>query len=147
MKKNSKIYVAGHNGMLGFAILQELRKEGFTNLIFVSRDLLDLRDLCQVKDFFEKYQPEYVILAAAKVGGINANIKFPVDFLQDNLLIQTNLISQAYLNNVKKFVFIGSSCIYPKNCPQPMKEDYLLDGKLEPTNEGYALAKITGYKL
>jgi GDP-L-fucose synthase len=147
MEKQARIYIAGHNGMLGSAILTTLKKLGYDNLIFAGSKEVDLRDINKVKAFVEKNKPEYVILAAAKVGGINANMKYPVDFLQDNLLIQTNLISQAYANDVKKFVFIGSSCIYPKDSPQPMKEEYMLDGKLEPTNEGYALAKITGFKL
>lgn len=147
MKQDSRIYVAGHNGMLGSAIVRKLQSQGFKNLILAGRDKLDLRKISQVKEFLAATKPEYVILAAAKVGGINANMNFPVEFLQDNLLIQTHLISESYLNGVKKFVFVGSSCIYPKDCPQPMREEYLLDGKLEPTNEGYALAKITGYKL
>jgi GDP-L-fucose synthase len=147
MEKQASIYIAGHNGMLGSAIVRTLKQAGYNNLIVAGSKELDLRNINQVKAFVEQNKPEYVILAAAKVGGINANMKYPVDFLQDNLMIQTNLISQAHANGVKKFVFIGSSCIYPKACPQPMKEEYLLDGKLEPTNEGYALAKITGFKL
>ena len=147
MRKNSKIFVAGHNGMFGASIVEELKFAGFTNLLLVSRKNLDLCNDRQVEEFFKLEMPEYVILAAAKVGGINANIKFPVEFLYDNLAIQMNVISKSYKFNVKKLIFIGSSCIYPKECPQPMKEEYLMDGKLEPTNEGYALAKITGYKL
>jgi GDP-L-fucose synthase len=147
MEKQTSIYVAGHNGMLGSSIVRILKEAGYNNLIVAGSNELDLRDIVQVKAFVEKNKPEYIILAAAKVGGINANMKNPVGFLQDNLLIQTNLISQSYANGVKKFVFIGSSCIYPKACLQPMKEEYLLDGKLEPTNEGYSLAKITGLKL
>lgn len=133
--------------MLGSAIVRSLKNGGYDNLILVRSKSLDLRDINQVKAFFKKNKPDYVILAAAKVGGINANIKYPVDFLQDNLLIQTNLISQSYASGVKKFIFVGSSCIYPKDCIQPMKEEYLLGGVLEPTNEGYSLAKITGLKL
>ena len=147
MDKNACIFVAGHNGMLGSAILRSLQYNGYYRILTVSKKELDLCDINQVRLFIEKNKPEFVILAAAKVGGINANISYPVEFLQDNLLIQTNLISQSFKNGVKKFIFIGSSCIYPKECIQPMKEEYLLDGKLEPTNEGYSLAKITGLKL
>lgn len=147
MNKNASIFVAGHNGMLGSAILRALKSNGFNRILTANRSELDLCDINQVKLFIQTNKPEFVILAAAKVGGINANINFPVEFLQDNLLIQLNLISQSFKNGVKKFIFIGSSCIYPKECMQPMKEEYLLDGKLEPTNEGYSLAKITGLKL
>jgi GDP-L-fucose synthase len=145
--KNSKIFIAGHNGMLGSAILSLFNKELYNNILTANRKELDLCDPIQVKNFFQKEKPEYVILAAAKVGGINANIKQPVEFLQDNLYIQNNVISESFKNGVKKLVFLGSSCIYPKECIQPIKEEYLLDGKLEPTNEGYALAKIAGLKL
>ena len=147
MDKNVCIFVAGHNGMLGSAIVRALQASGYNKILTASRSELDLCDIEQVKLFIEKNKPEFVILAAAKVGGINANITYPVEFLQDNLLIQINLISQSFKNGVKKFIFIGSSCIYPKECIQPMKEEYLLNGKLEPTNEGYSLAKITGLKL
>ena len=147
MNKNASIFLAGHNGMLGSAILRALQTNGFNRILTASRNELDLCDLTQVKLFIEKNKPEFVILAAAKVGGIKANISYPVEFLQDNLLIQINLISQSFKNGVKKFIYIGSSCIYPKECLQPMKEEYLLDGKLEPTNEGYSLAKISGLKL
>jgi GDP-L-fucose synthase len=133
--------------MYGSAIVRNLKQNGFTNLILKDRKALDLMDLTAVKTFFEEYKPEYVFLAAAKVGGIQANIASPVDFFFDNVTIQNNVIHQAYLNGVKKLIYLGSSCIYPKECPQPMKEEYLLTGKLEPTNEGYALAKICGLKL
>jgi GDP-L-fucose synthase len=147
MNTNSKIYVAGHNGMLGSAICRGLEKHGYFNILTESRENLDLCSTQQVESFFLKNKPEYVILAAAKVGGINANIKSPVEFLQDNLLIQSNVISRSYLHKTQKLLFLGSSCIYPKECLQPMREDYLLSGKLEPTNEGYAIAKIAGLKL
>ncbi len=147
MKKNSKIYVAGHNGMVGSAIVRRLIRDGYTNIITRSFQDLDLRDQQSVSGFFKNERPEYVILAAAKVGGINANISYPAEFLLDNLQIQNNVIHQSYVNGVNKLLFLGSSCIYPRECTQPMKEDYLLTGKLEPTNEGYALAKIAGLKL
>ncbi len=147
MDKNSKIYIAGHTGMVGGAVKKLLQQEGYTNLIYATSKELDLTDTIQVKSFFEKHKPEYVILAAAKVGGIQANIDNPAVFLYDNLAIQNNIIHQAYLNGTEKLVFLGSSCIYPKESPQPMKEEYLLTGKLEPTNEGYALAKIAGLKI
>ena len=147
MDKKSKIYVAGHRGMVGSGIVRRLLQEGYTNI--VTRTLREL-DLClqkDVKNFFEQEKPDYVFLAAAKVGGINANTKYPAEFLYENLMIQNNVIHQAYLTNVKKLCFLGSSCIYPRNCPQPMKEEYFLTGPYEPTNEGYAIAKSTGYKL
>ena len=147
VSKNSKIYIAGHRGMVGSAILKVLQEGGFTNLIYASRNELDLTNQQAVKTFFEREQPEIVILAAAKVGGIQANIDNPATFLIDNLQIQNNVISTSLQFNIKKFVFLGSSCIYPRESPQPMKEDYLLTGKLEPTNEGYAIAKIAGIKL
>ncbi len=147
MTKNSYIYIAGHTGMVGSAIKRLLEKEGYSNLVYATSKELDLTNQQAVKAFFEKYKPEYVILAAAKVGGIQANIDSPAVFLHDNLAIQNNIIHQSYLHKVEKLVFLGSSCIYPKECPQPMKEEYLLTGKLEPTNEGYALAKIAGLKL
>ena len=147
MNKNDSIFVAGHKGMLGSAICKLLKAEGFSNIIVVGRHELDLTIEQDVNLFFQKHKPAYVILAAAKVGGINANISFPVEFLLDNLKIQNNVISASKINNVKKFAFIGSSCIYPKKCPQPIKEEYLLTGELEPTNEGYALAKIAGLRL
>lgn len=147
MNKNSNIYIAGHTGMVGSAIFRLLKSQGYENLIVKSRQELDLKNTNAVADFFAEYKPETVILAAAKVGGINANMSYPVEFLLDNLIIQNNIIQQSHLNKVKKVVFLGSSCIYPKECPQPMKEEYLLTERLEPTNEGYALAKITGLKL
>lgn len=147
LAKDSKIFIAGHNGMVGSAIDRHLRKEGFTNLVNRTRSELNLLDFASVKDFFQMEKPEYVILAAARVGGIQANIAKPAEFLYENLIIQNNTIHSSYLSGVKKFVFLGSSCVYPKECPQPMKEEYLLTGKLEPTNEGYALAKIAGLKM
>lgn len=147
MEKNSKIYVAGHRGLVGSAILRELEAQGYRNIITRTSKELDLRDTFLVNEFFKIEKPEYIFLCAAKVGGIGANMSYPVEFLLDNLSIQNNVISTAYKYNAKKLLFLGSSCIYPKNCLQPMKEEYLLDGKLEPTNEGYALAKISGLKL
>lgn len=147
MHKNAKIYVAGHNGMLGSAIVRALKTEGYNNLVFRRSYELDLKKQEDVNSFFETEKPEYVFLVAAKVGGIGANIENPAEFLYDNLMINANIIDAAYRNNVKKLLFLGSSCIYPRLSPQPMKEDYLLDGKLEPTNEGYALGKIAGIKL
>lgn len=147
MDKNKKIYIAGHNGMVGSAIKRLFEKEGFTNLVCRSSRELDLRNQQAVIDFFKTEKPDCVILAAAKVGGINANMHHPADFLYDNLEIQNNVIHQSYLNGVEKLIFLGSSCIYPRECPQPMKEEYLLTGKLEPTNEGYALAKVAGLKM
>lgn len=147
MNKNSKVYIAGHNGMVGSAIVRLLQNEGFHNLILKRHKELDLTDQNAVKDFFAKNKPEYVILAAAKVGGIQANMNNPATFLLDNLLIQNNVIEFSSRHGVQKLVFLGSSCIYPRECPQPMKEEYLLTGKLEPTNEGYAIAKIAGIKL
>jgi GDP-L-fucose synthase len=147
MDQNSKLYIAGHTGMVGSALLRLFVKKGFKNIVVRSAAELDLRNQVEVSDFFSKEKPEYVILAAAKVGGINANMTYPAEFLYDNLQIQNNVIHQSYLNGVKKLVFLGSSCIYPRECPQPMKEEYLMDGKLEPTNEGYAIAKIAGLKM
>lgn len=147
MEKNSKIYVAGHRGLVGSAILRKLQSEGYTNLVYKTSSELDLRDLKQVYDFFEQEKIDYVFLAAAKVGGIVANNEYPADFIRDNLMIQTNVIDAAYKNNVEKLLFLGSTCIYPKLAPQPLKEDYLLTGELEPTNEPYAIAKIAGIKM
>lgn len=147
MKFSSKIYVAGHRGMVGSAILRRLEARGFSNLIFVSSAELDLKDTDMVNRFFEKERPEYVFAAAAKVGGIHANNTYPADFLYDNLMIQNNVIHAAYRYKVEKLLFLGSSCIYPKLAPQPIKEDSLLSGYLEPTNEAYAIAKIAGIKL
>jgi len=147
MEKNNKVYIAGHNGMVGSAIHRRLLKEGFTNIITRSSKELDLRNQQQVTDFFAAQKPEYVILAAAKVGGIIANNTYRGEFLYENLMIQSNVIHQAHLNGVKKLLFLGSSCIYPKLAPQPLKEEYLLTGPLEPTNEPYAIAKIAGLKM
>jgi GDP-L-fucose synthase len=147
MEKNAKIYVAGHNGMVGSAILRLLQNLGFKNLVYKTSKELDLRNQAKVFDFFEKEKPEYVFLAAAKVGGIYANNTYRADFLLDNLLIQTNVIHASWKNHVKKLLFLGSSCIYPKMAPQPIPEEALLTGPLEPTNEPYAIAKITGIKL
>lgn len=147
MEKNSKIFVAGHNGLVGSAIVRKLKSEGYTNLILRSKAELDLRDQRAVKNFFSTELPEYVFLAAAKVGGINWNWTNPGEFIYDNLQIQTNVIDAAYRNNCKKLLFLGSACIYPKVTPQPIKEEYLLTAPLEPTNEGYALAKITGLRM
>lgn len=147
MNKNEKIYVAGHKGLVGASILRALQREGFENLITRSHKELDLLRQEDVEKFFKSEEPDYVLLAAAKVGGINANNSYPADFIRDNLLIQTNVIDAAYRSNVKKFLFLGSSCIYPKLAPQPMKESYLLTNELEPTNQWYAIAKIAGIKM
>ena len=147
MNNNSKIYVAGHRGMVGSAICRKLESEGYTNLILRTSKELDLRDTQAVSEFFYAEKPEYVFLAAAKVGGIHANNIYRGEFLYDNLMIQNNVIHQSYVHGVKKLLFLGSSCIYPKNAPQPMKEEHLLTGLLEPTNEPYAIAKITGIKM
>jgi GDP-L-fucose synthase len=147
MNKTSKIYVAGHRGLAGSAIVRKLKQEGFENLLLRSSSELDLRKQEAVKDFFEQEKPEYVFLAAAKVGGINANNTYPADFIYDNLCIQNNVIHQSDKNGVKKLLFLGSSCIYPKNSEQPIKEEYLLSGYLEPTNDAYAIAKIAGLKM
>lgn len=147
MEKESKIYVAGHRGMVGSAIVRKLTSLGYTNLLTRTSAELDLRNQQQVSDFFEVEKPEYVFLAAAKVGGIVANNTYRADFLYENLAIQNNIIHGSYLNKVKKLMFLGSSCIYPKLAPQPLKESYLLSGYLEPTNEPYAIAKIAGIKM
>ena len=147
MNKDSKIYVAGHRGMVGSAILRGLQKKGFDDLLFRKSNELDLRDQVAVREFFKKERPEYVFLAAAKVGGILANNVYRADFLYENLMIQNNVIHSAYEMGVKKLMFLGSSCIYPKLAPQPLKEEYLLTGLLEPTNEPYAIAKIAGIKM
>lgn len=147
MQPDSKIYVAGHRGLVGGAIIRALRSKGFNNLVSRAHAELDLRDQRAVNEFFAQERPEYVFLAAAKVGGIHANDAYPAEFIHDNLLIQTNAIDAAYRNGCKKLLFLGSSCIYPKLCPQPIKEEYLLSGPLEPTNDAYALAKITGIKM
>lgn len=147
MEKNAKVYVAGHRGMVGSAIYRKLQKEGFTNLVTRTSDELDLRNQQAVADFFLAEKPDYVFLAAAKVGGIMANNIYRADFLYENLSIQNNVIHQSYVNGVKKLMFLGSSCIYPKLAPQPLKEEYLLTGLLEETNEPYAIAKIAGIKM
>jgi len=144
---NSKIFIAGHNGMVGSAIWRNLESKGYTNLIGRSSKELDLRNQAQVETFFEKEKPEFVFLAAAKVGGILANDTYRAEFIYDNLQIQNNVIHQSYVHGVKKLLFLGSSCIYPRDCPQPMKEEYLLTGELEQTNEPYAIAKIAGIKM
>jgi GDP-L-fucose synthase len=147
MEKHSKIYIAGHRGMVGSAIYRKLEKEGFTNIITRVSAELDLRNQQQVADFFASEKPDYVFLAAAKVGGIIANNTYRAEFLYDNLQIQNNVIHSSYVNGVKKLMFLGSSCIYPKMAPQPLKEEYLLTGLLEETNEPYAIAKIAGIKM
>ena len=147
MEKNSRIFVAGHRGMVGSAIVRLLRKEGFQQLLLKTSAELDLRNQEAVNSFFEKEKPEYVFLAAAKVGGILANNTFRAEFLYDNLLMESNIIHASYQSGVKKLLFLGSSCIYPREAPQPLKEEYLLTGLLEKTNEPYAIAKIAGIKL
>lgn len=147
MNKNDKIFVAGHRGLVGSAIKRELEKKGYTNIVTRTHKELDLTDSKAVSEFFEAEKPDYVILSAAKVGGIQGNNTFPVEFFTENMKIQLNVITNAFKQNVKKLLFLGSSCIYPKNAPQPMKEEYLLSSKLEKTNEMYALAKISGLKL
>ena len=144
MEKNAKIYVAGHGGLVGSAILRELQKGGYKNIITKTREELDLTSQTAVSDFFQAEKPEYVFMAAAKVGGILANNNYPADFIRDNLMIETNVIDSAYKNKVKKLLFLGSSCVYPKNAPQPIKEECLLTGELEATNKAYAVAKIAG---
>ena len=147
IKKNSKIFIAGHKGMVGSAIYKKLKSNGFINLIVRSHKQLDLKNQQSVYSFFKKNKIDYVILCAAKVGGIYANSTYPAEFILDNLLIQTNVIDAASKNNIKRFVFIGSSCIYPKLCPQPIKEEYWLSGKLEPTNRAMATSKIAGIEM
>src|SRR6202034_3758522 len=147
MEKEAKIYIAGHRGMVGSAIYRKLEKEGYHNFITRTSATLDLRNQQQTADFFEQEKPAYVFLAAAKVGGIVANNTYRAEFLYDNLQIQNNVINSSYLSGVKKLMFLGSSCIYPKLAPQPLKEEYLLTGLLEPTNEPYAIAKIAGIKM
>tara|TARA_B100001013_G_scaffold176590_1_gene106131 strand:+ start:127 stop:1059 length:933 start_codon:yes stop_codon:yes gene_type:complete len=146
MKSNSRIYVAGHRGLVGSAIIRSLKQRGFENLITRTHAELELMDAVAVKDFFEQAKPEYVFLAAAKVGGIHANSTYPADFMRENLIVQTNVIHESWRQGVVKLLFLGSSCIYPKLCPQPIKEEYLLSGELEKTNDAYALAKIAGIK-
>ena len=147
MNFNDKIYIAGHNGLVGSAIFEDLQKKGFNNILTRSRDELNLTNQKQVNNFFKKEKPDYVILAAAKVGGIHANNIYPADFIYQNLMIETNVINSAYENKVKRLLFLGSTCIYPKNVKQPMNEDALLTNVPEPTNEPYAIAKIAGIKL
>ena len=147
MKKNACIYIAGHRGLVGSALVQTLQSAGYTNLITRTKEELDLRNQAAVESFFATERPEYVFFSAAKVGGIQANNIYPATFISDNLQIQTNVIQTAYTYGVKKFLFLGSSCIYPRDCPQPIKEEYLLTGPLESTNEWYAIAKIAGIKL
>ncbi|ARS41662.1 GDP-fucose synthetase [Sphingobacteriaceae bacterium GW460-11-11-14-LB5] len=147
MNKNDKIYIAGHRGMVGSAILRNLERNGFDNILTATSSVLDLRDTLAVSSFFQNEQPDYVFLAAAKVGGIVANNTYRADFIYENLMIQNNVIHQAYVNKVRKLMFLGSSCIYPKLAPQPLKEEYLLTGELESTNEPYAIAKIAGIKM
>ena len=144
---NSKIYIAGNNGMVGSSIIRCLKSKGYTNLIFREHSELDLIDQASVKDFFSKEKPDEVYLSAARVGGIQANNIYPAEFLYQNLMIQTNVIDSAFQNGVKKLLFLGSSCIYPKHAEQPISEEALLSGKLEPTNEPYAIAKIAGIKI
>lgn len=147
MEPTAKIYIAGHKGMVGSALERKLRKEGFNNIITKTSSELDLRNQQSVNDFFEKENPSYIILAAAKVGGIHANNTYRAEFIYDNLMIEANIIHAAYLNKVTKLLFLGSSCIYPKMAPQPLKEEYLLSGYLEPTNQPYAISKIAGIEL
>ncbi|MFH2135411.1 MAG: GDP-L-fucose synthase [Pseudomonadota bacterium] len=147
MDKHSKIYVAGHRGLVGSALMRGLQVRGYQNLVTRTHAELDLTDQVAVRDFFAQEKPEYVLLAAAKVGGIHANNTYPAEFIQQNLAIQTNVIHESWRNNVTRLLFLGSSCIYPKDCPQPIKEDYLLSGALEPTNRSYALAKIAGVEM
>ena len=147
MEKCAKIYVAGHRGLVGSAIVRELQRQGYENLVLRTSKELDLRCQQDVQEFFRQERPEYIVDAAAKVGGIGANSTYPAEFIFDNLMIQTNVIHAAHETNVKKLLFLGSSCIYPKMAPQPLKEEYLLTGALEPTNEAYAIAKISGIKM
>ena len=147
MERDARIYVAGHRGLVGSALMRKLSEQGYGNLITATSQEVDLRDSRAVAAFFEAANPEYAFVAAAKVGGILANDRYPAEFIYDNLMIEANLIHEAYKNNVKKLLFLGSTCIYPKHAPQPLKEEYLLTGPLEPTNEWYAVAKIAGIKL
>ena len=147
MDSNSKVFVAGHKGLVGSAIIRNLESKHYENVYWIGREVCDLRDKSQVDHYFEQSKPEYVFLAAAKVGGIHANNKYPAEFIHDNLMIQTNVIDAAYRNGVKKLVFLGSSCIYPKMATQPITEDALMTGPLEPTNDAYATAKIAGIRM
>ena len=143
----SKIFIAGHSGLVGSAIVRVLKKKGYSNLLFVKRSKLDLKDQKKVYQYLKKNKPEFIFIAAAKVGGIYSNSKYKADFIYENLIIQTNLINAAYLNGIKNLIFLGSSCVYPKKCKQPIKEEYLLSGPLEQTNDAYAIAKIAGIKM
>lgn len=147
MNKDAKIYVAGHRGLVGSALIRQLKSRGYNNLLLRTHAELELRDQAAVQSFFAAEKPEYVLLAAAKVGGIHANNTYPAEFIHDNLVIQSNIIHSAWQHNVTRLLFLGSSCIYPKSCPQPMKEEYLLTGPLESTNRPYALAKIAGIEM
>ena len=147
INKNSKIYVAGHNGLIGSAILRKLKDKGYTNIIYRSKKQLDLKSQVKVLNFLKKQKPNFIFIAAAKVGGIYANNKYKAEFIFDNLSIQSNLIHSAYLTGIKNLIFLGSSCVYPRNCKQPIKESYLLTGELEKTNDAYAIAKIAGIKM
>jgi len=147
LEKNSKIFVAGHRGLVGSAIVRNLQSKGYSNLLLKTKEEINLINQNEVEELFWREKIEYVFLAAAKVGGIHANNTYPADFIMENLLIQCNVINSSYHNNVKKLIFLGSSCIYPKNCQQPIKEEYLLTSELEPTNEAYAIAKISGLKM
>jgi len=147
LRKDSRIYIAGHKGLLGSAIIRKLADKGYKNIIVKTHKELDLTEQEQVREFFRQEKPEYVFLAAAKVGGIGANSSYPVDFIVENTLIEFNVLQSAFNNNVKKLLFLGSSCMYPRACAQPIKEEYLLTGPLEPTNEAFALAKISGVKM
>jgi GDP-L-fucose synthase len=147
MNKDSKIYIAGHRGLVGSALIRQLNAQGYSNVVTRTHSELDLTNQLLVAEFFKSEKPEYVILAAAKVGGIHANNTYPAEFIQENLAIQTNVIHQSYLAGVKRLLFLGSSCIYPRDCPQPIKEEYLLTGTLECTNRPYALAKIAGIEM
>ena len=147
MNKNAKIYIAGHRGLVGSALMRQLQTQGYSNIVTRTHTEMDLTNQTLAADFFATEQPEYVILAAAKVGGIHANNTYPAEFIQENLAIQSNVIHQSYVAGVKRLLFLGSSCIYPRDCPQPIKEEYLLTGPLEPTNRPYALAKISGIEM
>ena len=147
MNKEAKIYIAGHRGLVGSALVRRLQAKGYSNLVMRTHAELDMTDQKAVRGFFASEKPEYVLLAAAKVGGIHANNTYPAEFIHQNLAIQTNVIHEAWRNNVQRLLFLGSSCIYPKDCPQPIKEEYLLTGPLEPTNRPYALAKIAGIEM
>lgn len=147
MEKNAKIYIAGHKGLIGNAVVNALKKAGYANLVMKSHDELELTRQADVESFFQKEKPDFVILAAARVGGIQANISYPAQFLYDNICMQANVINSSFKVGIKKLLFFGSACSYPRECPQPIKEEYLLSGYLEPTNEAYAVAKITGIKM